>query len=403
MQIGPLVLPDRTVEISPRTGGHETTTTVILNGSTVTTSTGVGALSFDIDVRLEGDRRATRRAAALEELGNNPTLDVLTVSGSTHIGVDGYYVASSTRRNPVLAEPRTGDPEASDVTEAMRYTLEEGGSRKNHLLAAESSPSTDLTNPFGADDTAVVGLPSAARRVQAIDEKTDPSTKTRPSPTQTVSAEHGDVDHYELGPLPTDSPILLYDLAYDQQGDVDVGVWDTYGNAEILDEDGVVSWQRVFDTGHLFDPGAECVIENGLLRLRIDEPDAGDESATLAAERWDPTASGGDGAWTAVDLPSYDADLATDWQPVDVDLTRIGQASVHALVEFEAVAGDAAGDIFTLDIRLFRGWDDALVTIPPREEGPLPPALYELVEPFASEGVVDPGVEQTLIARSEVR
>ena len=75
-----------------------------------------------------------------------------------------------------------------------------------------------------------------------------------------------------------------------------------------------------------------------------------------------------------------DGDLATDWQPVDVDLITVGQARVRAQIEFEATAGTNAGDVYALDVALFRGWSDLLITIPASVSDPVPDDLETLLE-----------------------
>jgi len=214
---------------------------------------------------------------------------------------------------------------------------------------------------------------------------------------ETVEAEHGAVDLYDATSEAIDEPLYLYDLPYGAQGDVDPGVWDTYGQADRLDEDGVVAWGRVFDTGHDFT--GSVVIENGLLRLTIDEPDASDETASLEVEEYDADTS----EWTAVALPVYPDDADTDWQPADVDLTHIGQARVAAQVEFEAVAGVDEGDVYSVDVELERGRSDVEVWIPESVTEAIPADLEALLGEIASTSVVDSGVEQQLVARNEVR
>ncbi|ELZ35383.1 hypothetical protein C472_12635 [Halorubrum tebenquichense DSM 14210] len=327
---------------------------------------------------------------------------VLPVSGSTHVGIDGYYVAGSTRRNPALAEPRLDDPAASDVTEGVRFGLERAGSRKTHVVGVETSVSQpEPGHEFGNDTDAIVGLPAAARRVRLVDSTSEPTVRERPTPIATVEAEHGAIDLFDASSETVDDPVYLYDLEYDLQGDVDVGVWDTYGHDSILDADDVVSWARVFDTAHEFGEG-ELVIENGLLRLTIDEPTNADETAALKAETYDPSAAGGDGAWTTIALPEYDADLDTDWQPADVDLTHIGPAQVAAQVQFEAVAGVDEGEVYVVDIELERGGEVVEVWRTDVSDA-IPVDLVSLLEPIASTSVADSGVEQGLVAREEVR
>ncbi|WP_239639084.1 hypothetical protein [Halorubrum aidingense] len=391
-------MPDRTVEIAPRSGGHETATAAVLDEGTYVESTGVSAQSFDVDVTFNGDRRATWHADALETLGNNPAIGVLPLGGSTHAGVDGYYVASSTRRDPRLAEPPGADLAASDATESVTLTLERAGTRKRHVLAVKTAPSQpDPGHPFGNDTDAIVGLPADARRVRIVDATSSPTERERPTPVATVDAEHGAVDLFDATAEAIDEPVYLFDLDYDLQGDVDPGVWDTYGQADRLDEDGVVSWGRVFATAHDFSGSVVC--ENGLLRVTIDEPTNADETASLDVEEYDADAD----AWTTVALPEYSADLDTDWQPTDVDLTHIGQASVRAQVEFEAVAGDQEGDVYALDVELERGRSELEVWIPESVDEAIPADLKTMLEPIAATNQVDSGAEQGLVAREEVR
>ncbi|PHQ44658.1 hypothetical protein DJ68_17305 [Halorubrum sp. C3] len=347
------------------------------------------------DIRLDVDYRgryAERMAQELREILSSNDIEAASFAAvEASQPSDAYYTAELVDDDPVM-------PQAAGAI-SVGANLTEKGTRNTHWVGVEVSDSDDLTNPYGTTSTSLVGIPSSATRVQTVNSQSSPTDRVTPTPTQTVTAQHGDVDLINTADLPGSNPTLLYDLPYDAQGDIDPGVWDTHGHSSIRDEDGVVAWQRVFNTAHEFDAGAECVLENGLLRVRLDEPDAGDQTASLTAERWDTATD----SWTSVDLPSYSGELATEWVPVDVDLTQIGQASIHALVEFEAVAGTNAGDVFRVDLRLFRGWDDLLVTIPSSESGPLPPALYDRLEPIASTRVVDPGVEQTLVERQEVR
>ncbi|ELZ48977.1 hypothetical protein C464_06185 [Halorubrum coriense DSM 10284] len=397
MNLYTIDLPDRRTEIAPRSGGHETATTSVLNAGTFVKSNGVSSRSFDIDVRFDSDRRATWYANALEQLGNNPAIDALPFGECTHAGFDGYYIASSTSRNPIMADPAGSDLAVIDATESLTLTLERAGTRKKHEISVETAPNQPTPgSPFGNDLTGLVGIPADARRVRIVDSTSQPTQRDRPTPVATVEAEHGAVDLFDATAETIDEPTYLYDLAYELQGDVDPGVWDTYGNDSIRDADDIMSWGCVFATSHDFD-GA-VVIENGLLRVTIDEPDITDSTASLQAETYDATSD----SWSVVGLPSYaDGDIATDWTPLDVDLVRIGQSRVAVRIEFEAVAGDQAGDIYAADVQLDRGRDALFIT--ETSDGEMPADLEALLDPIAATTVIDPGVEQGLVAREEVR
>ena len=366
----------------------------ILDGESI-----VDALSTDsADLSLTGQYAygtyySELLATELEELANSQLSGVPLFDGAAARA--GFYEIASANVEPVHAGGR-------DIWE-WGLSLTKKGTRKTHLRAVTPVPS-EPTAPFGAGDASTtVAIPSSASLVRALDSRSAPTERVALSASTTVSGAYGDLDIYDVDAIAIDDPVIVYDAPKDAQPPVDVHAYDSRGRESkyiTADTGRVRAWQSVFDTAHEFDASAAAVLENGLLRVRLNEPDAGDQTASLSAERWDTNTD----SWTSVTLPSYsDGELATDWVPVDVDLTRIGQASVHALVEFEAVAGTNAGDIFRLDLRLFRGWDNVLVTIPSSESGPVPPALYDRLEPIASTRVIDPGVEQTLVERQEVR
>jgi len=347
------------------------------------------------DIRLDVDYRgkfAERMARELREILSSNDIEAAPFAAvEASQPSDSYYTAELVDDEPAM-------PQAAGAV-SVGANLTEQGTRKEQTITVDTSPSQPSPgHPFGNDTTGYIGIPADARRVRIVDSTSQPTQRSRPTPVATVDAEHGAIDLYDATAESIDEPTYLYDLAYELQGDVDPGVWDTYGHGSIRDADGVVAWGRVFATSHDF--GADAIVlENGLLRITIDEPTNADATALLEAETYDAGAD----AWTTINLPSYDADLDTDWQPADVDLTHIGQASVRAQVEFEAVAGTNQGDIATVDVELERGQSDLEVWIPRSVTGELPPDLEALLTPIASTSIVDSGVEQGLVAREEVR
>ena len=267
------------------------------------------------------------------------------------------------------------------------------------MLSVETSVSQPSPgHPFGNDADAIIGLPADATNIEIIDSENSPTERSKPSPVNTIETKNGSVDLYDASSESIDNSIYIYSVEYKAQGDVDPGVWDTTDNSTICDSDGIVSWGRVFDTAHDFT--GDIVLENGLLRITIDEPTNADATASFQVETYDAAAD----SWSAVDLPSYaDDDLDTDWQPADVDLTHIGQVRIRAQVEFEAVAGTNAGDVFTVDVELERGRSELEVWIPESVTAEIPPDLEALLEPIASTSIVETGATQGLVAREEVR
>jgi len=335
-------------------------------------------------------------AHELEELADSSLSAVPLYGGDSARA--GYYEASTATVEPVHSGGR-------DIWE-WELSLTRVGTRKSHLQAVETTISQPTPgHSFGNDQTTEVAIPAAAQTIRVIDSTSQPTERSRPTPVRTVATEFGDVDIYDATAESIGEPVYLYDVAKDAQPPVDVHVYDTNGrDSKYIEADNgrVRAWQSVFDTAHEFGEGA-IVLENGRLRITIDEPTNDDATASLEAEQWDPGTAGGDGAWTTVDLPTYPDTLDTDWEPVDVDLVRIGQAHLAAQVEFEAVAGTNVGDVYSLDLELERGRDVLEVWIPASVTDPVPTDLQALLTPIASTSVVDSGVEQGLVAREEVR
>ena len=72
-------------------------------------------------------------------------------------------------------------------------------------------------------------------------------------------------------------------------------------------------------------------------------------------------------------------------------------------VTFDVSETDSDRDLFALDAILSSGADEVLFTVPDGEDGPVPDALEEWLEPISSESIVDAQPTKTLISRSEVR
>ena len=331
-------------------------------------------------------------ATELEELADSALSAVPLYGGAGNRA--GYYQIESAEVEPVHAGGR-------DIWE-WTLSLTNAGTRKSQFQALDTSPSQpDPGHPFGNGQTALVGVPAAARMIRAIDSTSSPTERVRPTPVSTVQTEFGDVDLFDATAETITEPVYIYDVAKDAQPAVDVRIYDTRGReSKYIESDSgrVRAWQSVYARDHEF--AGSAVLSNGLLRLTIDEPTTADATAALEAETYDAGAD----SWGAVDLPSYaDGELDTQWEPADVDVVSLGQASVRAQVEFEAVAGTNAGDIYAVDVEVERGRSDVEVWVPDSVAELPPPDLEALLEPIASTSVVDSGVEQGLVAREEVR
>lgn len=383
----------------------------LLEGSSAVESISVSPADVTLDLQYRR-RYAGRLALELTELLKSQTLQSLPlapVDGQSEY--DGYYAVQSTESSRVASQ-------TDSVVEVNAGLTKEGtrSSQRRAIRCRVTQP--DPGNIFGNDLTALVGVPADASRVKWYNREF--TTAVAATPASTTQSRFGDVELYdarEVADTLDDDPVLVYQPAgYDEIGDVDVGVWDTYGADDPRDDDGVVQWGRVFDSAH--DPRADdrLVVENGVIRLWLDPADG------LMADRWRPTADreqtsalyasddgrggmlyagdgrggslypAGRGPWDTVDLPD------TTWSLVEVDIVRIGAATVDAQLVFE---GD--GSDYALDMRLERGRRNPQWIIPESVTDPVPDGLQTLLDPIAAESVYHTGAEAGLVARRDLR
>ena len=368
-----------------------------LKGSGVVSQLGTQGGDLTLDLQYRG-QYADRLLLELRELIESPGLPSLPLAPVTDSStLDGYFATDTTTDVGPQSAQSTG-------LQRLRATLVREGTRQSHLQAITTRPQ-QVTHPFGNGTAAEVGVPASAGRRQAVPTRTDPPTREplADAIVRTEQAEHGTVDIVDVTQLPIEDPIITYQPAdYDPIGDVDAGVWDTWGEPTVTDADGVVQWQRVFDTQH--DLRGDLVLENGLLRITLAPTlSPSDGQTTVTAEQWDDTNS----QWTGLPLGDQSG---TDqhWVLVDVDLYRIGPASVRAQLDFEDRGATSAtrGERYAVNVALDRGLTSLRVWLPD-PAAPLPAGLEELFAPIASSSVVDPlfgpDTVQTLLASQELR
>lgn len=335
-------------------------------------------------------RYADRLGLELLELLESPISELPLANVEGRGFDDGYYTVSNVRDGGLVAPQSTG-------ATSVQASLSKVGTRNTHLIGVTARLATpEPPHEFGNDTDALVGIAADASNVRVVNSTLKPDVRISPTPVETVTSQHGDVDLYDAADEDyPDVPTFLYDLDYEPQGDVDPGLWDTfggsygtmsyganYGAAPPLDDDGIVDWQRVFDTGH--DPRGVLILDNGLLRLYLSD------SGGLSVREYDADAD----EWDAVDLP------ASDYQLVDADIRAITPPRVEAQLEF---ADGDTGDLYAVDVALDRGREDVQIWIPESVDDPIPDDLADRLEPIASTSVVDPGVRQSLVSREEVR
>lgn len=317
---------------------------------------------------------AEKMAAELKELAAASGVETVAVVGiGTETPLDGYYAVDNARTEP--AQPQTG--------KAQRYELAlvQRGRRGSHFRALETNP-RQVDHDFGSDLDSYVGAPATASKVRWYDP--DTSAIEQASVLETRAAEGGDVDIYDVDASSYDTPALIYEIGYAAEENVDVRVYDTLGNTDKLDTDGNLQWRKVFATDHDTASSAELIVDNGLLRLRLDEA-----AGTIAAQEWDETNT----TWTDVGLSA-----PSGVSLFDVDIMEIGMATVRAQLLI-----DDNGTLFALDVTLARGDQNALFALPENESGPIPTNIQDWLEPIAKTTLVDPQAAKDLVARADVR
>ncbi|GAB3669564.1 hypothetical protein [Halopiger thermotolerans] len=382
MILGPIEVPDDCVEVRPVNGGLNLATEEPLEDIGRADPASSSPQSVDVQIYLEGND-VSWRAAEIDTLLNTPTFAPVAVAGTGPVGIDGYYVASNTTRTPRL-NLSTTDKLSDDDTEDLSLSLEWSGSIGSHLRALETNPNQNIDHEYGNDTSATVALPSAARNVQWRLN----GSRSLAAPTATKQTAYGDVELYNLEDSgytlgDAETPTLLFELDKQQDAAGEVRVFDTR-SFDTREVDGERVWQRIFSRGH--EAAGEVVMDNGLIRLRLDEA-----AGTLEAEEWDSSS----GSWTTVGL---EADQPSTVSLFDVDLTSVAMVRDQAQLTF-----DVDGSLFALNAIVHAGWDTVQFSIPAGETGPVPADLESWLEPIASTSVVDPNASKTLISRNEVR
>jgi hypothetical protein len=332
----------------------------------------------------------------IEELFDAGGIEVVPYAGrTTQTADDGYYVLENiTTERP---DPRVADFNRFDGR------LTKKGTRSSHWRAVRTAVQTE-SNPFGSAATPEFGLVDRASKVRWYD--AEGGTLEDATAQRTVDGEHDPIAIYDASEPSFDDPVLLYTLPYSEEWPTDCRVWDTYDRSKVYretqdityhvgDADATVGtatvgqsvtlevasqWQRVFTTDHNW--RGDTVLENDVLRLEIDRPET-----RLKAYRWD----GRDEIYEVVQLG------ASSWRVSDLNVKRIGLATIEAQVEFS----DSSGSTHNLNLDLYRGLEDSVWTNP-SNEGAVPSGLTDRLDPIAATTDDVPIATDDVIERDEV-
>lgn len=338
--------------------------------------------SENIDLVIEGEIElgatfAEKIATEIESIGESDYSGIpLYTIGATNGGRNaGYYEVEQVDVSP--AHPVTG--------ESYQYTvgLKSSETRQDKWTAVATNVE-DVETGLATGSNSLIGLPSEATKARWYSES---SGKENASVSSTVSAEFGSVDLYDPTSTSITNPILLYELAYEDSGDVDVRVYDdknvskTYSVSSGGTTVEASQWPHAYHTSYEFE--GDPVVDNGLHRLRYDEP-----GGVVELYEWND----GTSAWDSVTVSH------TDFSLVDADFTQIGPADVRVYGEF---VDDTSGALYQTILSHQRGLNRPLARGP---EGSAWTSAFETyLGQFCSSNDTDPKPTRVLKARGGVK
>ena len=341
------------------------------------------------DVTIEGQYRWGERVSTilgteLDELADSGPSNIPFYRADADFPKAGYYVIEQADVEPLHANRR-------DVWQ-FEISLTVEGTRANHRREVETD-GRELSQPWGSDPAAPVGIPAVATDVQWL----DPAETTTQDATlaETHAGEIADVALYDPADASVSDPVIVYDLPYHEEGSTDVRVWDSRGHASKTDANGIIQWQKVHSAAHDFGDtaGDEAVIDNGCHRLHLDP--ASDPGVAL--EEWDDAAS----SWTSVSLPT--SGDAGEWSLESFDIAeRVYQRLHAARVDVRTTWRKSSGERALLDMTTHRGWARPQVARVPDASTAVPPGLVDLLDPIASAYTVHPQPVRGLRPREEI-
>lgn len=359
----------------------QTSGSVAENSAGVTQGIAVNPQGQRLEVGLKG-AGAARIVESYAELFDAGGITSVAYYGTgQRTPTDGYYVLEGVESEPVIR----GNGDGGNVVGRLRRK----GSRKSHWRAVPTNPYSGYTSNLNDGFTrARVVVPSTATKVRWSNR--DGATEEATAISAGVATEFGTVDiydaldsSYESG---TSNATLVYDLPYVHTGKHDAKVWDDRGNASKTDADGVLQWQKVYRSDHVFEGAA--VVDTGRLRVYLD-----DEAQTITAEAWDS----GTSSWSAVSLGT------SDWVLYDTDIVGINQCRVDAQLEFSNTDGTDAIQFYRYDTVAHRGKAGLMFKDPPDEDNVDPTDLDSLLSPIQGEDNTDPQQTRALRSRQDLR
>ena len=336
--------------------------------------------SDSIDLVVNGQWRfgetfSKKYADGIESLGESEYSGVPLYSLDGESRNAGYYEVEQVDVSPV-------HPSSEDVFE---YTagLRFRGTKEDVWTGVETSIE-DVQTGIATGSDSLIGLPSAASKVRWFSES---AGKEAASASSTVQAEYGSVDLYDPSDTAITNPILLYELDYEDTGQVDVLVYDDRGKPrEFSVSSGGTTveenqWTHAYHTSYEYD--GTPIVDNGLLRVRFDEP-----NSLVEAHEWDT----GTSSWTQLTVNMGDYEL------VDADFQSIGPSDTRVYTEWLDTADDR---LEQAQLSIQRGLDRAVARYPPNTTQTS--GLESVLSGFVGDYATDNKPRRKLKARGEVQ
>jgi hypothetical protein len=256
-------LPETTSETAADQIGSDIQQAGLLDtGGTAVENIATENVDFQKRGRIQFGPTLSRKAA--EELDS--------LSESSYTALPLYSSDGSLARKRGYYEVTRADVEPAQESRDDVYQydvqLANAGTREDSRRAVRTNPqAVDSVYP-DASAAALVAIPDSATDVRWYDDAngTEPATAV-----ETAQAEFGTVARYDPADATADAPALTYDLAFDDDGPVDVRVYDTKDQSKLAataSGSEVNRWTHAYHTGYQFDGAA--VFDTGVFRLVLD-------------------------------------------------------------------------------------------------------------------------------------
>jgi hypothetical protein len=195
--------------------------------------------------------------------------------------------------------------------------LTKQGTPESHFRSVKTRPAS-IDSPFAVDPDQPVGIDANASKTRWFNPETGGTANA--SAVNTLAGSKGDVEIYDIRNAPFDNPELLFELPLDREGLVDPRVFDPQGAGNRFSSNNALQFQKVFSPSHRF-CDREQIIENTLLRLRIDESG----NPGIEAEEFSPNAGG----FVNISLPQ------NGFEVIDWDIREINPVQVSGVAVFQ--------------------------------------------------------------------